>query len=123
MMIDKRPATSSDKVIVRFEVPGTIWTERINLVGDFNNWDRESLPFRRNRGGNWHIELELDAGDEYRFCYLLDGVHWRYDWHADKYAPNPHGGYDSIVVAAILNSTASSEMWHDLAGPARITRM
>jgi 1,4-alpha-glucan branching enzyme len=91
-------------MIVTFEIPGTIWAERINLVGDFNNWDHENLPFRHNRQGNWEIEVEMDLGAEYRFRYLLDGTHWRYDWHADKYAPNPDGGYDSIVVAKVTHS-------------------
>jgi hypothetical protein len=56
-----------------------------------NNWDRDSLPFRHTRAGNWEIEVEMDQGREYRFRYLLDEVHWRYDWHADKHAPNSKG--------------------------------
>jgi len=98
-MIRKRRAPDEGKVIVTFEIPGTIWAESINLAGDFNNWDRESLPFQRNREGNWQIELELEAGREYRFRYLLDGDQWRDDWHADKHGPNPNGGYDSIIIA------------------------
>jgi 1,4-alpha-glucan branching enzyme len=104
-MIRKRHSPNPGKVIVAFEIPGTIWAERINLVGDFNNWDRESLPFRRDRGGNWQVELELDLGRGYRFRYLLDAEHWRDDWHADKYVPNPYGGYDSIVIAEVPPDT------------------
>jgi len=100
-MIHKRHSPNEGKVIVIFEIPGTVWAERINLVGDFNDWDHESLPFRRNREGNWQIEMELDTGREYHFRYLLDGEHWRDDWHADKYVPNPHGSYDSIVIAEV----------------------
>lgn len=46
------------KMIITFEIPGTIWAESVNLVGDFNNWDRVSLPFRRGRDGNWRVEVE-----------------------------------------------------------------
>ena len=77
-----------------FEIPGMIWAERINLVGDFNDWDPQSLPFRQNRQGVWQVELELEAGRKYSFRYLLDG-------HADGYEPNPYGGYNSIVVARV----------------------
>ena len=87
-MIYKRDCGQDGKMIVTFEIPGIIWAEHINLVGNFNNWDQQSLPFRRTRDGDWEIELELDSGCQYRFRYLLDGVHWRYDWHADKHAPN-----------------------------------
>ena len=98
-MIYKRRAPDAGKVIVTFEVPGSIWAERVNLVGDLNGWDPESLPFRQNRAGNWQIEIELDKGREIRFRYLLDGQHWRDDWHADGYEPNPFGGHNSIVIA------------------------
>jgi 1,4-alpha-glucan branching enzyme len=111
-MIHKRHSPHPSKTIVTFEIPDTIWAERINLVGDFNDWDTTSLPFRRSREGNWQIELHLDSGLEYRFGYLLDGIHWRYDWHADKYAPNSQGGFDTIVVAAVPLSPTASEMPH-----------
>ena len=75
--------------------------KEVNLVGDFNDWDRESLPFRQNREGNWGIEVELEAGRKYRFRYLLDGEHWRDDWHADEFVSNPLGGYDSIIIAEV----------------------
>jgi hypothetical protein len=57
------------------------------------------LPFHRNREDNWHIELELQRGREYRFRYLIDGDFWGHDWHADRHAPSPDGGYDSIISA------------------------
>jgi 1,4-alpha-glucan branching enzyme len=98
-MIHKQQLPHKDKVKVIFEIPGTIWAERINLVGDFNHWDPESLPFRHNREENWQIELDLEAGCEYRFRYLFDGNYWRGDRQADKFIPNAHGGYDSIVIA------------------------
>jgi 1,4-alpha-glucan branching enzyme len=100
-MIYKRASPDARKVVVTFEIPSTIWAERINLVGDFNDWDQESLPFRQAYQENWQVEVELDAGREYRFRYLFDGEHWRYDWHADKSLPNPHGAYDSVVMAAL----------------------
>ncbi len=100
-MIKKRVSPNRDKITVIFEIPGSIWAERVNLVGDFNHWDTESLPFKLGRDENWYIELELDVGQSYRFRYLFDGSHWRDEWQADKYVPNPHGGYDSIVVAEL----------------------
>ena len=106
-MIYKQPSTNKSKVIVTFEIPGTIWAERINLVGDFNNWDPESLPFRHNRQENWQIEIELDAGREYRFRYLFDGDQWHDDWHADKCLADPHGGYHSILIAEVLPQPSS----------------
>ena len=100
-MIRKQRSPNPGKVLITFEIPSSIWAERINLVGDFNDWDAESLPFRQNRAGDWQIELELDAGKEYHFRYLLDGEHWRDDWHADGHEPNPYGGYGSVIIADV----------------------
>ena len=100
-MIYKRRSGREGKVIVTFEVPGIIWTESVHLVGDFNNWDRKSLPFQRDWKGDWIIELELDAGRQYRFRYLFDGGHWGNDWHADGHIDNPYGCHDSTVVADV----------------------
>ena len=85
-------------VIVRFEIPGTIWAETVNLVGDFNDWDRESLSFGRNRRGDWEIELELAVGGEYRFRYLFNGSDWTDELQADHFVLNDYGSHDSVVV-------------------------
>jgi hypothetical protein len=111
-MIYKRPSTNKGKVIVTFEIPGTIWVERIHLVGDFNNWDPESLPFEHTRRENWQIEIELDAGREYCFRYLFDGE-WRDDWHADKCIADPHGRYHSVLIAEVSPETGRVEPWRE----------
>jgi hypothetical protein len=36
-MIHKRHSLNPGKVVVVFEIPSTIWADRVNLVGDFNN--------------------------------------------------------------------------------------
>jgi 1,4-alpha-glucan branching enzyme len=100
-MIHKRHSVNPGKVVVVFEIPGTIWADRINLVGDFNNWDRESVPLRQDRQGNWLVEMELDVGCEYCFRYLFDSAYWVYDWQADKSMTNSGSGYDSIVLAEL----------------------
>jgi 1,4-alpha-glucan branching enzyme len=97
-MIRKSRTDSEDTVRVTFEIPGSVWAERINLVGDFNGWDRDSLPFVLDREGNWVVELDLQRGRQYRFRYLVNGDYWGYDWHADKHTPRPDGQSDSILI-------------------------
>jgi len=105
-MLSKRKSTTSGKIIVAFHIPGAIWAERINLVGDFNDWHRESLPFLRDRQGDWVIELELEAGREYRFRYLFDGREWRDEFQADKFIRNEYGSYDSLVIVELEDNAA-----------------
>jgi 1,4-alpha-glucan branching enzyme len=70
----------------------------VNLVGDFNDWDRDTTPMKRLKNGTFTATLTLEPNKEYHFRYLVDGQRWENDWHADKYVPNAHGSDDSVVV-------------------------
>jgi hypothetical protein len=69
----------------------------VTIVGDFNNWDKDATPLKKLGDGNFAVTVELDAGKEYRFRYLIDGQRWENDWHADKYVKSPYGAEDSVV--------------------------
>jgi 1,4-alpha-glucan branching enzyme len=99
-MIQKRPSHNPGKVIVTFQIPGAVWADRIHLLGEFNGWSRDSLPLRPNRNGQWEVEVELEAGREYRFRYLIDGEYYGYDWQADKHLVGADGRCDSVVLAS-----------------------
>jgi 1,4-alpha-glucan branching enzyme len=71
--------------------------KKVTVIGDFNNWDKDANPLKKLRTGNFSTTLNLPCGREYRFKYLIDDSQWENDWHADHYALNPYGGYDSVV--------------------------
>ncbi|NJN65947.1 MAG: glycoside hydrolase family 13 [Chloroflexaceae bacterium] len=96
-MVVKIPATSG-KVYVTFSMPASIGASTFHVVGDFNNWNASATPLYRN-GSDWSVSLVLDAGRVYHYRYLVDG-RWFNDWSADDYAPNEHGGDNSVVVTA-----------------------
>jgi len=97
-MIHKQQAKKKSSVRVTFELPSNIWAERVNLVGEFNDWDTTATPMSRTRSdANWKASLDLEVGKRYRFRYLVDGKEWLNDWHADDHVENPYGSYDSIV--------------------------
>lgn len=97
-MIHKEPAANNDLVQVTFELPPTMFAERINVVGDFCDWDTTALPMsQKHPGDNWRTNVQLEAGRCYHFRYLVDGREWLNDWRADDYVENPHGSYDSVV--------------------------
>ncbi len=97
-MIQKQPAKKKGFVRVTFELPSNMWAERVNLVGEFNDWDTTATAMTRGRSdANWKATVELRAGQRYRFRYLVDGKEWLNDWHADDHAENPYGSFDSVV--------------------------
>lgn len=97
-MIKKESARKKNRVRVTFELSSTLWAERVNLVGEFNDWDTTVTPMTRNRSdANWKATIELEVGRRYAFRYLVDGREWLNDWHADDHVENPYGSYDSVV--------------------------
>jgi 1,4-alpha-glucan branching enzyme len=97
-MITKTPAKEKGMVNVTFELSSSMWAERVNLVGDFNDWDTTATPMVRSRSdANWKVTVQLEAGKRHAFRYLVDGKEWLNDWHADDHLENPYGSYDSIV--------------------------
>jgi chromosome partitioning protein len=69
---------------------------RVQLAGDFNNWQPE--PLVAGNDGIWRTMLHLSPGD-YRYKYIIDGA-WINDPGNEQTAPNPYGGFDSILTIA-----------------------
>jgi 1,4-alpha-glucan branching enzyme len=86
------------KVTFRLPRDGALTANTVTVAGEFNNWDTQATPMKRQKNGDFVVVLELDRGREYRFRYCVDGAKWENDWHADRYTPNPFGGHDSVVV-------------------------
>lgn len=62
-MIRKVPIREKGLVRVAFELPSSVWAERVNLVGEFNDWDTLSTPMTRERAdANWKVSFELETG-------------------------------------------------------------
>jgi 1,4-alpha-glucan branching enzyme len=63
--------------------------DKVQLVGDFNDWDLKASPMKKLKNGSFSSTLELPKDTEYQFRYLLDGTEWENDWNADSYANSP----------------------------------
>jgi hypothetical protein len=86
------------KVTFRLPQAAAMGAQDVVIAGDFNNWDTAASPMTRLKNGDFKITLDLDAGMEYRFRYLIDGTRWENDWSADRYSRNDYGADDSVLV-------------------------
>jgi len=71
LAVDRPGAPDGDTVKrVRFAVDLAAG-EQVALIGDFNDWNPDATPLRRERGG-WAATLPLAPG-RYRYAYVVDG--------------------------------------------------
>lgn len=45
---------------------------RVTLAGDFNDWDPEALPLKRQPDGSWTAQVTLGHG-HHHYRFLVDG--------------------------------------------------
>ena len=71
---------------------------RVNLAGDFNNWNIESIPMKKISNSGFSVSVDLKKGREYQFKYLVDGSTWLNETEADKHVTNIFQSENSVVV-------------------------
>ena len=89
------------KVTFRLSREATTDATSVNLVGEFNNWNKNTLPMTRLKSGEFKVTVDLPIGREYRFRYLInrpEGRSWENDWEADKYVPCNFTGVENSVL-------------------------
>ena len=96
-MLKKNFVKSGDACRVTFKLPADVKAETVHLCGDFNNWNPTSHPMKQLKDGSFSVTISLDAGQSYRFRYLLDSERWENDWDADAYVANQYGAEDSLL--------------------------
>lgn len=72
---------------------------KMNLVGDFNEWDEEAHEMKALKDGSFTITLELEKGREYQFRYLADGAEWLNEQDADRSVASGFGDSENSVIS------------------------
>lgn len=96
-MLSKRYISKGAVCKVTFYLPNEVEAHSAHLVGDFNNWNKEDTPMEKLADGRWKAVVNLEAGREYQYRFLVDDSHWLNDPDADKYVAHAYGGENSIV--------------------------
>jgi 1,4-alpha-glucan branching enzyme len=99
-MIRKYRSPNPGHVRVVFELPSSVWADRISLTGDFNDWRENDIVLKQARSGVWQATVDLPLGTRHQFRYVIDGQ-WSTDSHADGMSDNSYGSQNSVVVATM----------------------
>jgi 1,4-alpha-glucan branching enzyme len=96
----KKYAKDSNACTVTFSIPkeAACKAYSVHLVGEFNDWNEQRTPLKKSKDGSLSVAVELKAGREYQYRYLLDSRTWQNDYRADKYVYSPFGACDNSVV-------------------------
>ncbi|HRD82747.1 MAG: isoamylase early set domain-containing protein [Saprospiraceae bacterium] len=100
-MITKQFMKSKPVCKATFSIPAELAPEAktVVLLGEFNGWNAEDgIQMKKQKDGIFKAVVELEAGKEFQFRYLVDGQLWINDNAADKYIPTPFGVENSVVV-------------------------
>ena len=98
MSAKKRYISESAICKVIFSLPEEMEVQFAYVVGDFNQWQQQAAPMTQFASGEWKAQICMEAGKAYRYRYLVNGTEWITDLEADKYAPNPYGQQDAVVI-------------------------
>lgn len=85
-------------VVFTLNAEAAAGSEKVYLAGDFNSWDKTSIPMKKGPDGSFSVKKQLDTNMEYQFRYCLDGNRWENDWKADKYVRSEIANDDNSVV-------------------------
>lgn len=84
----------ASKVVLEFDSPSS---EKVGLVGDFNEWGKRQVPMSAvNREGKWIFEIDLPPG-RYQYAFEVDGKKWLPDPNAKGIIPDGFGGINSVL--------------------------
>lgn len=100
MSIKKQYLKTKPLCKVTFKVEKELASEslKVNLVGDFNNWNEDADEMKALKDGSFSATLDLETGREYQFRYLADGSNWLNEREADNYVPSGFGDAENAVV-------------------------
>jgi 1,4-alpha-glucan branching enzyme len=80
---------------------GAAGAKKVQLLGDFNDWDKSVEPMTALKSNDFTATLELETGKEYQFRYLIDGTEWKNDTDADFLVANSFGDQNGVISTTV----------------------
>ena len=98
--MQRRHSSDKTRCQVTFWMPKEAAPEAggVAVAGSFNDWRIDAHPMKRMKNGDFSLEIELEAGKEHEFRFVIDGVRWENAWNADKYVWSAHGNCENSVI-------------------------
>lgn len=98
--IEREYSKDKSKCRIAFRLPEDFApaARSIAVAGSFNDWDRSSHPLKKQKSGEFSLVVEVKAGVEYEFRFVVDETRWENAWNADKYVWSDYGNCENSVI-------------------------
>ena len=90
------------KVLFTLPESATNHSDKVSVVGDFNDWNPEINLMEKDNNGQFNCTIDLPLGKVYEFRYLIDNSLWVNEWDADAYSPTPYGGEYNMILSCVI---------------------
>lgn len=94
----KKPARKAKEAVHNRNVEFTFYApmaREVYLASEFNDWDTQTLPMKKSRGGIWKARIKLPPG-RYEYKLFVDGC-WVHEIPDAEIVPNCFGTYNCII--------------------------
>ena len=89
----KKENVKKRRVTMTLEAPEA---DQVSLMGDFNEWDVNTHPMKKNKRGVWEKAVMLPPG-RYEYKFLVDGQWWNDPRNCD-HCLNCFGTQNNVMV-------------------------
>ncbi len=73
--------------------------EKVILMGDFNQWNPQKHPMKKDKNGMWVKGVIIPTG-VYEYKFLIDGQ-WTEDPQSSLICPNCFGTYNNVLALTV----------------------
>jgi 1,4-alpha-glucan branching enzyme len=87
--------SKQEKITFEFSAPEA---KVVSLVGNFNQWNTQASPMKKDKKGIWKATLSLEPG-RYEYRFIADG-RWENDPSCSCCVANEFGGQNCVRVVA-----------------------
>jgi 1,4-alpha-glucan branching enzyme len=70
----------------------------VAVAGSFNGWDQYCHLLNKLNDGDFSLMVEVEAGKEHEFRFIIDETRWENAPNADRYVWSDFGNCDNSVI-------------------------
>ena len=97
MKLHDLPFVHKKRKTIEFIIHHLGCARKVSLAGTFNHWEKDDLPLKHNKNGDWKIEIPLLPEGKYFYKFFIDEKMWMEDIENPLREPDGVAGWNSVL--------------------------